>query len=750
MKKLLTALMILAAAATLKASTEGYVMLSVFSPGQIPIAATSLNGVRLNALYGECQNLNGIDVGVFGRVRENVNGLQVSAVSSVGTDVVGAQLGLVNVVEADFVGFQLALWNDVGATAKGFQLGLVNRANMLEGLQIGLLNFIDEPQQTYRCLPIVNLGWERAGPGRLADWGFLNRSKMENVKESDTSRHFLRQWIEEDVAAGRTGGTVVTRFPPEPNGYIHIGHAKAVCVDFGMAQLFGGECHLRLDDTNPAKESDEYAENIKNDIRWLGFQWSGPGDAGEAGFYNASNMFEKMYRIAEELIRRGQAYCCNLTQEEWKDYRGVPEKPGRPSPSRDTDPERNLRIFHEMRDGKYADGEWCLRAKIDMASPNIHFRDPVLYRIRHVAHYHLGNAWCVYPMYDFAHPIEDALEGVTHSMCTLEFEVHRPLYDWVVDRMDEQGLLTVRNGVKIRPHQREFARLNITWTVMSKRLLLQLVTEKHVSGWDDPRMPTVCAMRRRGFPPAAIRAFCERVGVTKIESESDPALLEWCVREELNKTAARRMAVLDPVKLVIENFTGTRTVTKPNNPLDAAAGTREIPFSRELWIDRADFQENPEKKFFRLAPGREVRLAGACIVTCTGFEKDAEGKITLIRCTWDEGSWGGNPSDGRKVKGTIHWVDAATAVPAEVRLYDRLFTVPDPLRDGPERFLDYMNRDSLKTGTAYVEPALAAAAPGERFQFERTGYFVADTRDSKPGAPVFNRTVTLKDSYRPA
>ncbi len=579
---------------------------------------------------------------------------------------------------------------------------------------------------------------------------------MDEQKESDTSRHFLRQWIEEDHAAGRTGGTVVTRFPPEPNGYIHIGHAKAVCVDFGMAKLFGGECHLRLDDTNPTKESDEYAENIKNDIRWLGFQWSGAGDGKEPGFYNASNMFDTMYQIAEELIRRGQAYCCNLTQDEWKEYRGVPEKPGRPSPSRDTDPERNLRIFREMRDGKYADGEWCLRAKIDMASPNIHFRDPVIYRIRHVSHYHLGDKWCIYPMYDFAHPIEDALEGVTHSMCTLEFEVHRPLYDWVVDRMDEQGLLVVRNGVKIRPQQREFARLNITWTVMSKRLLLQLVTEGHVAGWDDPRMPTVCGMRRRGFTPGAIREFCDRVGVTKVESESDPALLEWCVREELNRTALRRMAVLDPVKLVIENWgtgngeQGTRMVELPNNPLDESAGMRTVPFSKEVWIDRADFMEVPEKKFFRLAPDREVRLRGACIVKCTGIEKDADGKITTIRCTWDEGSWGGNPSDGRKVKGTIHWVDCATGVKAEVRLYDRLFTVPDPMRDGSDGFLKYLNPDSLKKVTAYVEPALAESAPGEQFQFERTGYFVADAKDSRPGAPVFNRTVTLKDGYKPA
>ena len=570
--------------------------------------------------------------------------------------------------------------------------------------------------------------------------------------ESDTSRHFLRQWIDEDVKAGKTGGKVVTRFPPEPNGYIHIGHAKAICVDFGMAELFGGECHLRLDDTNPTKESDEYAENIKKDITWLGFKWSGAGDAGEPGFYNASNMFDQMFAIAENLIKAGKAYCCNLGQDEWKEYRGVPEKPGRPSPSRDTDPERNLRIFHEMRDGKYADGEWCLRAKIDMASPNIHFRDPVIYRIRHVSHYHLGDKWCVYPMYDFAHPIEDALEGVTHSMCTLEFEVHRPLYDWVVDRLDEMGMLPVRNGVKIRTQQREFARLNITWTVMSKRLLLQLVTEKRVAGWDDPRMPTVCGMRRRGFTPGAIREFCERAGVTKVESESDPALLEGCVREELNQKAARRMAVLDPVKLVIDNWgdAGVREVELANNPLDEAAGVRKAPFSGTVWIDRADFMEVPEKKFFRLAPDREVRLRGACIVKCTGLEKDAAGVVQVVHCTWDEGSWGGNASDGHKVKGTIHWVDAAAGVKAEVRLYDRLFTDPNPMKDGADNFLKYLNADSLKVVEAYVEPALADARSGERFQFERTGYFVADEKDSKPGAPVFNRTVTLKDSYKPA
>jgi len=566
--------------------------------------------------------------------------------------------------------------------------------------------------------------------------------------ESDTSRHFLRQWIEQDVASGKTGGKVVTRFPPEPNGYIHIGHAKAVCVDFGMAELFGGECHLRLDDTNPTKESDEYAENIKRDIKWLGFNWSGEGDSGEPGFYNASNMFDAMYSIAEELIRRGQAYCCNLTQEEWKEYRGVPEKPGRPSPSRDTDPERNLKIFREMRDGKYADGEWCLRAKIDMSSPNIHFRDPVLYRIRHVAHYHLGDKWCIYPMYDFAHPIEDALEGVTHSMCTLEFEVHRPLYDWVVDRMDEQGLLPVRNGVKIRTQQREFARLNLTHTVMSKRLLLQMVNEKVVDGWDDPRMPTVCGMRRRGYTPGAIREFCDRIGVSKVESESDPALLEWCVREELNKTALRRMAVIDPVKVVIDNWGNgervTRIVELPNNPLDESAGTRKIPFGGEIWIDRADFMEVPEKKFFRMAPGQEVRLRGACIFKCTGCVKDESGKVVEIHGTWDENSWGGNAADGRKVKGTIHWVDCATGLKAEFRLYDRLFTEKNPLKDGSDNFLKYLNPDSLKVVNGFVEPSLSGVASGERFQFERTGYFVCD------GGLVFNRTCSLKDSYKPS
>jgi glutaminyl-tRNA synthetase len=558
--------------------------------------------------------------------------------------------------------------------------------------------------------------------------------------ESDTSRHFLKQWIAEDVAAGRTGGQVVTRFPPEPNGYLHIGHAKAICIDFGMAKEFGGQCNLRMDDTNPSKESDEYAESIKADIRWLGFGWG--------GFYNAADLFDRMYQIAENLIAGGHAYVCALSQEQWKEYRGVPTAPGRESPTRNRPPEENLALFRRMKAGEFADGSLCLRAKIDMASPNIHFRDPVIYRIMHVPHYHAGDTWCIYPMYDFAHPIEDAFEGVTHSMCTLEFEVHRPLYDWVVDRMDEMGLLVARGGVKIRPQQREFARLNLTYTVMSKRKLLQLVQEKRVNGWDDPRMPTVCGLRRRGYTAEAIRDFCERIGVSKYESETDVALLEYCVRDDLNTRATRRMAVLDPVKVVIDNWPDGETgyAEAQNNPEDPEAGSRKIPFGRELYIEREDFMEEPAKKFFRVTPGQEVRLRGACLFTCTHVVKNADGAVTEIHGTYDPDSKGGNAADGRKIKGTIHWVSAAHAVPVEVRLYDRLFTVPDPMGDAAKDFLDFINPDSLKTVTAYAEPALADAVPGERFQFERVGYFCADP-DSAPGKPVFNRTVTLKDSW---
>ena len=570
----------------------------------------------------------------------------------------------------------------------------------------------------------------------------MSEETINEERSSDTARHFLRQWISEDVEAGRTGGQVVTRFPPEPNGYIHIGHAKAVHIDFGMAKLFGGTCHLRMDDTNPSKESDEFAENIQKDIHWLGYDW------GENGFFSGSDMFDTMYQIAENLILSGHAYVCGLSQEEWKSYRGIPTEPGRPSPTRDNTPEQNLAVFRDMKAGKYKEGEMCLRAKIDMASPNIHFRDPVIYRIMHTPHYHAGNKWCIYPMYDFAHPIEDALEGVTHSMCTLEFEVHRPLYDWVVDRLDEMGMLVVRNGVKIRPHQREFARLNLTYTVMSKRKLLQLVQEKRVNGWDDPRMPTVCGLRRRGYTPDAIRDFCERIGVSKYNSETDVALLEYCLRDDLNKKATRRMAVLDPVKVVIDNFpeNETRYAEALNNPECPEAGTRKIPFGRELWIERDDFREEPEKKFFRLAPGREVRMRGACLFTCTHVVKDETGTITEIHGTYDEKSEGGNASDGRKIKGTLHWVSVAHAVPLEVRLYDRLFTVPAPDGDPVRPFTDFLNPDSLKVVTAYGEAALADAKPDTPYQFERIGYFCLDP-DSTPGKPVFNRTVTLKDTW---
>ena len=568
-------------------------------------------------------------------------------------------------------------------------------------------------------------------------------SETENAASPDKATgHFLQQWIAADVAAGTTGGEVVTRFPPEPNGYLHIGHAKAICVDFGMAKQFGGTCHLRMDDTNPSKESDEYADNIQRDIHWLGFDW------GEH-FYSAADRFDTMYEIAENLIKSGHAYVCRLSQEEWKKYRGIPTEPGLESPTRHTSPEENLDLFRRMKAGEFADGTLCLRAKIDMASPNIHFRDPVLYRIIHVEHYHAGNQWCLYPMYDFAHPIEDALEGVTHSMCTLEFEVHRPLYDWVINRLDEMNLLVVRNGVKIRPQQREFSRLNLTYTVMSKRKLLQLVEDKRVSGWDDPRMPTLCGMRRRGYPPAAIRNFCESVGVTKFISTTDVGILEQAVREELNHTSVRRLAVFDPVKLVIDNYPegASECFDAVNNPENPEDGSRPIPFSRELYIERADFMKDPPKKFFRLAIGSEVRLRYACLITCTHIVEDANGTITEIHATMDMASRGGNAPDGRTVKGTIHWVSAQHAVPVPVRLYDRLFSVEDPLKDDTKDFLDFLNPDSVKILSAYAEPSVLKLAPGASVQFERMGYFFADPVESTAGSPVFNRTATLRDSW---
>lgn len=548
----------------------------------------------------------------------------------------------------------------------------------------------------------------------------------------EKSSHFIREMIAADLAAGRHE-TVKTRFPPEPNGYLHIGHAKSICLNFGMALEYGGTCNLRYDDTNPVKEDQEYVDAIARDVRWLGFEW--PGEP-----CYASDYFEQMYGFAVELIEKGLAYVCTLTPEEFKEYRGVPTRPGKESPHRNRPVAENLNLFARMRAGEFPDGAFVLRAKIDMNSPNLHMRDPAIYRIRHATHHRTGDAWCLYPIYDFAHCLEDAIEGITHSLCTLEFEVHRPLYDWILQNVTLPKPL---------PEQTEFARLNITYTVMSKRKLLTLVQEKHVSGWDDPRMPTLVGMRRRGFTPAAIRAFCERVGVTKFNSLTDYALLEFCVREDLNKVAERRMAVLDPLKVVIENYPedAEETFEAVNNPEDASAGTRQVPFCRELYIEREDFMEDPPKKFFRLAPGNEVRLRAACYITCTEVIKDETGRITELRCTWDPESRGGGTPDNRKVKGTLHWVSARHAVPAEVRLYDRLFTEPEPDGVDGRDFREVLNPDSLKTVQAFVEPSLAGFAPGAPLQFERIGYFTADP-DSRPEAPVFNRTATLRDGWK--
>ncbi len=540
------------------------------------------------------------------------------------------------------------------------------------------------------------------------------------------AKHFIRQIIEEDLRANTHGGRVVTRFPPEPNGYLHIGHAKAVCLNFGMAREYGGECHLRMDDTNPTKEEVEYIESIREDVRWLGFDWG-------KHFYYASDYFDKMYECAAQLIRKGKAYVCGLTAEEWsKDYRGAPPAPGRASPSRNRPPEESLALFEEMRAGKHPDGSLCVRAKIDMASPNLHLRDPVLYRILHATHPNTGDRWCIYPTYDFAHPLEDAFEGITHSLCTLEFEVHRPLYDWVIENLD---------GLPSRPRQYEFARLNLNYTVMSKRRLLELVQEGRVRGWDDPRMPTICGLRRRGYTPESIRAFTEVIGLTKYESLSDVARLEHGLRDDLNKRAARRLAVLNPRRVIIENADALpASVNAVNNPEDESAGTRPVPFSSELFIERDDFMENPPPKYFRLSPGGSVRLRYAGFLTCTRVEKDA------IVCKWSP------PEAGLKVKGTIHWVSAKHAVPAEIRLYDRLFTVEDPLAQAAAEGKDYhefLNPDSLVTVAGFVEAGLADVRPAERFQFERLGYFCADP-DSTPGKLVFNRTVTLKDPWAKA
>jgi glutaminyl-tRNA synthetase len=543
-------------------------------------------------------------------------------------------------------------------------------------------------------------------------------------------RDFIREIVASDVAAGKTA-TPVTRFPPEPNGYLHIGHAKSICLNFGIAEEFGGRCNLRFDDTNPVKEEQQYIDSIQADIRWLGFDW------GEH-LHFASDYFDQLYDWAVHLVRSGDAYVDDLSADEIREHRGTLTEAGRNSPFRERSVQENLDLFERMRAGEFENGARVLRARIDMASPNINLRDPVLYRIVHADHPRTGGRWCVYPTYDFAHGQSDAIEGVTHSICTLEFEAHRPLYDWLIEHLP----------VPSRPRQYEFARLNLTYTVLSKRFLLQLVTAGHVRGWDDPRMPTISGLRRRGFPAEGIRRFATEVGVAKSDSVHEMGLLEHSVRDVLNRTAERRFAVLDPLKVVIEDYAEGRfeELDVPNNPEDPAAGSRRVPFSRELWIERDDFMEEPAPKFYRLAPGREVRLRAAYFVTCTGVIKDESGRVVELRCTYDPATRGGDAPDGRRPKATLHWLSAPHALPAEIRLYEYLFTRPDPGADGRE-LLDDLNPDSERRLTgAFVEPSLAGARVGETVQFERLGYFCADV-DSAPGALVFNRSITLKDSW---
>ncbi|HIW97446.1 MAG TPA: glutamine--tRNA ligase/YqeY domain fusion protein [Candidatus Tidjanibacter gallistercoris] len=540
--------------------------------------------------------------------------------------------------------------------------------------------------------------------------------------------NFLEEIIENHL--NTVDGRIHTRFPPEPNGYLHIGHAKSICLNFGLAERYGGLCNLRFDDTNPVKEDVEYVDSIKEDIRWLGFQW--------AEEHYASDYFEQLYAWAVELIEKGLAYVDDQSQEEIRLTRGTVTVPGKESPWRNRSVEENRDLFARMRAGEFADGEKVLRAKIDMAHPNMLLRDPIMYRILHTGHHRTGNRWCIYPMYDFAHGQSDSIERITHSICTLEFDVHRPLYDWFIEKL---GIFP--------SHQYEFARLNLTYTVMSKRKLLQLVENKIVDGWDDPRMPTISAIRRKGYTPAAVRAFAERVGVAKRDNVIDLSLLEFCVREDLNKTAERRMAVLDPLKVTITNYpVGQEELFDAvNNPEDASAGTRKVPFSREIYIERTDFMEEPPKKYYRLAPGTEVRLRYSYLIKCEEVIKDADGKVTELRCTYDPQSGGGSSSDGRRVKGVIHWVSVPHAEEAEMRLYSNLFTKEDPndVEEG-KTFLDYLNPESIVVRTGYIEPSLAGAAVGDKFQFERVGYFCVDP-DSKPGRMVFNRTVGLKDTW---
>ena len=589
---------------------------------------------------------------------------------------------------------------------------------------------------------------------------------MSNDTTNEPARDFIRDIVREDVSAGRHQ-KIVTRFPPEPNGYLHIGHAKSICLNFGIAAENSGICNLRMDDTNPTKEEVEYVESIQHDVNWLIAGWADERLGlkpkgklplaqtldGRADYYlgatsptagtvlepfYASDYFEQLYEYALQLIRKGVAYVCDLSPQDTDAYRGAPDRAGQESPFRNRTVAENLDRFQRMKAREFPDGTCTLRAKIDMTSPNVWLRDPIIYRIRHAEHHHTGNAWCIYPMYDFAHCLSDYIEGITHSICTLEFEVHRPLYDWI---LTELGL------PRTLPHQYEFARLNLTYTIMSKRKLLQLVKERRVTGWDDPRMPTIAGLRRRGYPAAAIRHFCRSIGVTKYNGTTDVALLENSVREDLNKTALRRCAVLQPLEVIIENYPvgQVEELDAVNNPENPADGTRRVPFSRRLYIEQDDFREVPPKKYFRLAPGQEVRLRYGYIIKCERVEKDAAGQIVSVHCSYDPATRGGNTPDGRKIKGTIHWVSADHALCAEVRLYDRLFTRENPDADG--NFLDCLNADSLKAITGYLEPSLAATQPGDRVQFERLGYFFADPVDSKPGQPVFNRIVGLRDSW---
>ena len=552
--------------------------------------------------------------------------------------------------------------------------------------------------------------------------------------EAITPTNFIKQIIDEDIKANKNDGRVHTRFPPEPNGYLHIGHAKSICLNFGIAEEYNGLCNLRYDDTDPAKEEVEYVESIKEDVRWLGFGW-------EDREYYASDYFEQLFEYAVQLIKAGKAYVDSLSPEEIRQYRGTLTEPGKNSPYRERSIEENLDLFERMRAGEYKDGEHVLRAKIDMASPNMIMRDPTLYRIKHVSHYRTGGMWCIYPMYDFTHCLSDSIEGITHSICTLEFEINRALYDWVLDQLDVY-----------HPQQIEFARLNLSFTVLSKRKLIRLVEEGHVSGWDDPRMPTISGIRRRGYTPEAIRNFCERIGVAKADSMVDMALLEYCIREDLNKHAPRVMGVLRPLKVVIENYPedSEEALEAINNPEDPSMGTRMVPFSRILYIEQDDFMEDPPKKFFRLAPGREVRLRYAFFITCVDVVKDPDsGEVIELRCTYDPQTRGGDAPDGRKVKGTLHWVSAKHAVSAEVRLYDHLFVKENPneVEDGKD-FTNYINPKSLEIlKNCKLEPSLTSATAESRFQFERLGYFCVDARDSNAEALIFNRTVTLRDTW---